>query len=335
VLPEPDCVVAVDIGGTKLAAAIVDRDGQLRYQRAAPTNSDNGAGQALERALELIAAVIADEEREGVRPKALGVSTKGLTREDGVQIAGDLPGWAELRIPARLRERFPGLPTLTVNDVKAGTFAETVWGELRGVANGLYINLGTGVAAGIVVGGELVEGAHGAAGEIGYVVPSLAALAARCPDEAPLEELIGGRGMASRASRQLGRSVTMAELVTLGDHDEEARALCEELLDEVALWIANLSIVLDPSKVVLGGGFIRSGRDLCQRVEDVLKRAAPFRPDVVPAFFGADSALVGAGALALRLVAAAAPEVAGISGEVRTGQQVLDRRSQRCSSDLP
>jgi glucokinase len=82
-----------------------------------------------------------------------------------------MPGWSRLRIPALLRERFPDMAISVMNDVKAATMAEMTWGALRGISHGLYFNLGTGIAAGIVAGGEILVGAHGAAGEIGYILP--------------------------------------------------------------------------------------------------------------------------------------------------------------------
>jgi glucokinase len=95
--------------------------------------------------------------------------------------------------------------------------------------------------------------------------------------------------------------------------DVKADALRARLLDEIALWIANISIVLDPGRVVLGGGLMSSGGGLSSRVRDALERSVPFPPEVVPAFFGAGSALVGAGAVALGLARGVAPERASAS----------------------
>jgi glucokinase len=241
---------------------------------------------------------------------AFGVSTKGITREDGVLIAG-MPGWSCLRIPALLRERFPDMAISVMNDVKAATMAEMTWGALRGISHGLYFNLGTGIAAGIVAGGEILEGAHGAAGEIGYILPGREALGvddpeAPRPEDVPalLEERVGGRAVPGRTSRALGRALTMEQLTQQSDHDDKAAALLEDILSELALWTVNVAVVVDPERIVIGGGFLRSPSDLCSRARQAFARAAVFCPQVVPAHFGADSALVGAGALALRAEAA-------------------------------
>jgi glucokinase len=302
-------VLALDIGGTKLAAAVIDADGSVRGRHEISTRSEDGAESVLVRALDL-AAGVHEEQPAQERPAALGVSTKGITRDDGVLISG-MPGWSDLRIPQRLRERFPDLAISIMNDVKAATLAEMTWGALRGVAHGVYVNLGTGIAAGIVVDGEILEGAHGAAGEIGYLLTGPEVLRSHQQQvvggeeiPAPLEELVGGRAVPGRASRQLGSALTMEQLTERSSHNDAAAALLEEILNELAIWIANVAIVVDPQRVVIGGGFIRSPSDLCGRVRKVFKQTLVFPPEVEPAHFYADSALVGAGALALRSEAA-------------------------------
>lgn len=296
--PERREVLALDIGGTKLAAGIVDADGNLRDRKVAATEPTGGAEAALTRALGLVEELLTDERQAGRVPQALGVSTNGLTREEGVELAPAVGGWDRLRIPAEIRRRFPDLSTSIVNDVKAGTAAELRWGALRGVSEGLYVNLGTGLAAGIVSGGRLIQGANGAAGEIGYIVPSLRALAEREPDQAVLEERIAGRGVELWSESELGRRVTAAELIELANHDDRARELRDRLLDEIALWVTNVAIVVDPSHVVIGGGMVRSASEVCRRIEQTVARAAPFPIEVRTAHFGAESALLGAGAVA-------------------------------------
>jgi glucokinase len=301
-------VLALDIGGTKLAAAVVSADGSVRGRRAIDTKPEEGADRVIQRALELAATVRQDQ---GASPPltALGVSTKGITREDGVLIAG-MAGWSRLRIPALLRDRFPDLTVSVMNDVKAATMAEMTWGALRGISHGVYLNLGTGIAAGIVTGGEILEGAHGAAGEIGYILTDREALhrspGPSMPEDvpAPLEELLGGRAVPARTKKALGLALTMEQLTERSSQDEKAAALLEDILSELARWTVNLAIVLDPERVVIGGGFLRSPSDLCSRARKAFDQAAVFCPQVEPAHFGADSALVGAGALALRAEAA-------------------------------
>lgn len=306
-MSDGELVMALDIGGTKLAAALVDEHGWLQEKRVIATEAGRGAEQVLERALCLAGEVLVKAEQHGLCPSALGVATKGITREDGVDIAG-MPGWSHLRIPARLREQFPGLAIGVINDLRAATLAEATWGSLMGVVHGLYVNFGTGIGAGIVLGGSVMRGAHDAAGEICYMVPSLADLHDHKPGQAPLEDRIGGRAIPERASQRLGIPATMEQLVRMATNDPRAAELCDEIAEEIALWTANVAVVTDPERVVIGGGFLRWGPELIRRVDDVINRCLPFPPAIAAATFDVDSALVGAGAFALSLNSATAGE---------------------------
>jgi glucokinase len=296
-------IACLDIGGTKLASAVVAADGSVHGHRVIPTAAADGADAVLDRAMALLHEVLAAEQREHGIPAALGISTNGLTRPDGVDLAPSVPGWSRLRIPARLGQEFPGLASAIVNDVKAGAEAELAWGELRGISSGLYLNFGTGVAAAIISGGQVVQGAHGAAGEIAYLLPASGALDRLEPGETPLEDIIGGRGVARWASAALGRPVTMAEIITSAGAGD-TRELYDELTKLIAMWTVNLAIMVDPERVVIGGGLVRAGAGpVLDHLQAAVTKAAPFAAEIRRAQFGADSALVGAGAVALRLSA--------------------------------
>lgn len=286
--------LALDIGGTKIAAAIVDAEGVPRRVVTVATNATQGAAAALERAVGLAESVLSAEEGEIV---GAGVSTMGITRADGVLMAPNVPGWDKLRIPARLKDAFGGLPVAVINDVKAATLAELTWGSLAGVGTGLYINLGTGVAAGLVIGGRLVDGANGAAGEFGYMATTIPGHPAT--DTGEIEQLIGGLGAAERASATLGYPVTVRDLFTAARSDGERVRALDRLLDDIGLWVANVAVVIDPEVLALGGGFMRTPDPVLQRVRQVTGLMTPFPPRVVAARYGADAALAGAGAAGL------------------------------------
>ena len=293
-------VLALDIGGTKLSAGIGASDGEVRRQESEPTRGSDGASVVLARAVGLARRCYEAELADGGRITAIGVSTMGYTRPTHVELAPNVPGWEDLAIGAELAAAFPDDAIVIGNDVKLAARAEMAWGALRGVQEGVYLNLGTGIAAGIVSGGRLMDGAHGAAGEIGYTLhrgqaePRMAA-----EGGAPLEEWFGGGGVARRlAGTQL--PPTVAELVQHAD-DPEARAFLDELWTGIAVAAANLCIVADPSVLVVGGGYVRGESGLLGRVREVVGRAVPYPPEVVHARFGADASLRGAVAAAFAL----------------------------------
>jgi predicted NBD/HSP70 family sugar kinase len=291
-------VLALDIGGTKLSAGIGAADGEVTRQESEPTRGSEGAAVVLQRAVALARRCLDAELAAGGRVAGVGVSTMGYTRAAHVELAPNVPGWESLAIRDELSAAFPGHRIVIGNDVKLAARAEMAWGALRGVQEGVYVNLGTGIAAGIVSGGRQMDGAHGAAGEIGYTLhrgrtePRMAAEGA-----APLEEWLGGAGVARRLA-QTELPPTVAELVQRGD-DAEARTFLDELWTGIAIAAANLCIATDPSVLVVGGGYVRGESGLLDRVREIAGRAVPYPPEVVPARFGADASLRGAVAAAL------------------------------------
>lgn len=286
-------VLAIDFGGTKIAiatAVVGATDGSPHRILRLPTLGEAGAGQALRRAFEAGRALVAD-------PAVIGVSTFGVLNEGRVCLAPNVREWEGLLLPELLHDEFGDVPVRIANDVKAGTAAELRWGALRGVDVGLYVNLGTGLAVGLVIGGQVISGSHGAAGEIGY-------LREKSTDghfvdgHAALEESVSGAALSRRGSNLLNRGVTTAEVFSL--HAEpKIVGLLDEAVEVLARTIANLCVTVDPERVVLGGGMMGAQSHIVPRVAEELRRSVPFPPELRAAQFIDDAPLLGALALAL------------------------------------
>jgi glucokinase len=150
-----------------------------------------------------------------------------------------------------------------------------------------------------LVGGRLLAGANGAAGEIGYNLLSPQDTDGFAGGAAPLEEAVGGRGLGGRASVLLGRPVTAGELFALARENAQAKELLSSALDELSMHVANLAIALDPQRIAVGGGLVRSADVLLPALRERLAQAVPFPPELVAAKFDQDASLLGAIALAL------------------------------------
>lgn len=292
-----DLMLAIDFGGTKVEAALV-LPGQIIVGRVRlDTNPDKGAAQVVERALAAGHDLLASH---GIAsPRGIGVATMGYTREDGVDLAPNVPGWDGLRLPARIREGFLGTPVVIDNDVRAAALAELSWGALRGVSTAVYLNFGTGVAATLVLEGQIVTGAHGCAGEVGYWLVPVAG------GHSTLEVEVGGAGVRRRASA-LGLEAGLAEL--MASDEPAAAALVDDVFAQIALSVANMALLLDPERIVLGGGYVQSGPRLLGEIRAVLDQHGFFPAEVTVGEFGSDAGLYGAIALAER--AAGLPAVA-------------------------
>lgn len=281
-------LLGIDFGGTKMALALAEPDGSIIERRRLPTNAVDGAQRALARALDAAEKLVSDSGRPVL---AAGVATPGVVRPDGIDLAPNVPGWGELRLADALRKRLGDMPVPVWNDVNAAALAEVHHGRLRGADPGLVLGLGTGVAAAVTVGGRVVPGFHGAAGEIGY---TLAGAGPLHPDETHLEAVFGGRVLDELAATH-GLARGAADLVAAAD--AELRDAVDRRLDTMSRAVIGMCLLLDPERVVLFGGLTGSER-IVGRLTERLHAHLPFPPDVVMSGFAQDAPLVGAVTLA-------------------------------------
>ncbi|NIK58932.1 ROK family protein [Kribbella shirazensis] len=298
-------VLGLDFGGTKIAVAA----GDLSGRRLGATTIDSrvasgGAAEAMARCLtaarELLAEVAPDDRLAGV-----GAATLGIPYDDRVDLAPTFPGWGELPFGRLIRDAFPGVPVKLTTDVKAAAEAELRWGALAGCDPGLYVNLGTGLAIAIVAGGTVITGAHGASGEIGYNLRAAADVYVGTDRRTILEHVVSGQALETTGTARLGRPVTAADVFTLARTQPDAAVLTEDFVRELALHLANLAIAIDPARIVVGGGLVRSWDQLGPGVRRALDAAVPFPPELSVARFPSDAPLIGALALGVEAAGAA------------------------------
>jgi glucokinase len=286
-------VLGIDFGGTKIATAVCELDGRRLATRVIDAEPDRGARSAFRRGVRSARELLA-EAGHGRPLAGLGVSTFGIPSEDGVALAPAIDGWEDIAMGRELREAFAGTPVTMATDVKAAALAEARWGALAGADPGVYLNLGTGLAAAIVIGGVVLSGANGAAGEIGYNLRQLADVGD--PGYLMLEEAVSGRALARLSGRPA------AEALAAGA-DLRLAAIADQFTAELAFHVVNLVIAIDPARIAVGGGMTRSWDRIRPRLDAALTAAAPYRPELVLAGFPFDAPLVGALALAVDAIA--------------------------------
>ncbi|MEV0074144.1 MULTISPECIES: ROK family protein [unclassified Amycolatopsis] len=291
-------ILGIDFGGTKVALGLADDAGTLLATRRLDTDAEAGAEQVVTRALAGAKALVADE---GARVDSVGVVSPGIVLEDRILLAPNVPGWEQLHLRSLVAAEFGGIPIATGTDAKAAALAEWEFGTLAGADPAVFLSLGTGIAAAVLIGGVVLSGANGAAGEIGYNLLAPQDTDGFASGSAPLEEAVGGRGLGRRAAELLGRPVTAASLFALARENTQAKELVTSALDELSMHVANLAIAFDPSRIAVGGGLVRSADVLLPALRDRLAGAVPFPPELVAARFDQDASLLGAVALAMRL----------------------------------
>jgi glucokinase len=290
-------VLGLDFGGTKIAVAACDETGTALATTSIEMLAHQGARSGFDRAVSAARALL-DEAAPGRELVAVGVSTIGVPSASGTALAPAVPGWGDLSLTHELGRAFPGAEILVATDVKAAAQFEAERGALVGCDPGLYLNLGTGLAVAIVVGGAVLLGRHGASGEIGYNLRRVDDVRRHRDERTMLEDTVSG-GAFLRAARRLAPGWDTAEAIFAeSDHSGPIADLLDNFLDELGFHLVNLAIAIDPQRIAVGGGMVRSWHRIEGRLRQALESAVPFPPDLVPGAFPFDAPLLGAVSLA-------------------------------------
>ena len=294
-------VLAVDVGGTKLAVGLVAADGRVIAQSRTPTPVE---GQAIWSAL--IALIDALPGVDQVA--AVGVGCGGPMSWPAGEVSPlNMPAWRGYPLRARLQSRFPAVPVRLHNDAPCLAAAEHWIGAGVGIDNMLGMVVATGVGGGVIVDGRLVNGASGNAGHIGHVVVDPAGPRCSCGGRGCLEAIARGPALAAWAMTQGwqpsgdGSAKALADDARLG-HPVAAAAF-ERAGRAVGIAVASSAALLDLSMVVIGGGVAQSGELLFAPLRAAVAEFARVEfvreLRVVPSALGLDAGLVGAAALVL------------------------------------
>jgi glucokinase len=304
-------VLAFDLGGTKLAAAVVDRGGKVAERKSIEVEK-RSAMEPVEQILEL-ARELSGGKSGRAKIAAVGVAVPGLVRRDGTVWAPNLPGWKRMALARRLKQALR-VPVVVESDRNAAVLGEAWHGAARGKSDVIVLMLGTGIGAGILSGGRLIRGAHELSGCAGWMVVT----DAQDPETVgvgQLESLAAGPAIARAAKKQLSSGIggllaeIPAEAITAQEVAKAARrgdAASIEVYQEAGRLlghaVANLVSLFDPEVVVIGGG-LASAADLFMDLlkQSMKERAQPLagkQVRVVVSRLGSDVNLLGVAQLA-------------------------------------
>ncbi|MER7547324.1 ROK family protein [Actinomadura sp.] len=300
-------VLAIDIGGTKLAAALVEPDGRVAAHDRVPTPNAPGVdGEELWGALDaLLAKLLADA---GDPPLAgVGAGCGGPMTWPAAEVSPlNIPAWRGFPLRERLRARHPGLPVRIHNDAICVAVGEHWLGAGRGRGNVLGMVVSTGVGGGLILGGHLVNGASGNAGHIGHVVVEPDGPPCACGGRGCLEAIARGPGLVAWARQQGwrpgGAGATGVELAADARRgDPVAGSAMRRAGRAIGLAIASATHLCDLEVAAIGGGLSQAGRLLFDPMEAAFRAHARMdfarRARIVPAELGQTAGLVGAAAL--------------------------------------
>lgn len=299
--PQPPAspVIGVDVGGTKVLAAVVSRDGSLGPLTERPTDVSSEAA-FLVQLDEMI------EELRGQEPgvAALGVGIPSrIDQRRGRAVASVNVPLQEVDFRDRMRERHD-VPVAIDNDGNAAAIAEWQAGAAQGADHVVMVTFGTGVGGGLILDGKPYRGATGSGAELGHVVVEVDGRPCACGGRGHLESYATGRAAGEQARERLGEGVDERELVRRARAgDEEALALLARIGRYVGAAMATYVNTLEPELVVIGGGFGEAAFDFLRAsAREVIDRDAlePGRDTVrlVHARLGTDAGVIGAGMIA-------------------------------------
>jgi glucokinase len=309
-------VIGVDVGGTKTTGSVADLQGAILYRKTVPSMPDGNESRSLLSLLELVEnlAEAAPVPRDKIRGIGVGVPSIVLDH-DGVVVWAPALGWRNEPLKHLIEDRL-GIPTFIENDVNLAALGESEFGIGRGIRNLVCIFIGTGIGGGLILNGELYRGQEGAAGEVGYMVPSSELLDRSYEDTfGCLESLAAGPGVVWRtkeaiskgtktslnASKNRSDALTAEQVFQAArDQDPLAQEIVTQTVDYLAQAIANVACTLNPEMIVLGGGLTRSDDLLLEPIKERVRRVVPFPPKIVLTQLGDDAVLRGAIALAIR-----------------------------------
>lgn len=284
--------VAVDVGGTSIKALAADAAGGIVDVRRIPTARDGG------RSLVQLERIIADLAGAVGGPAArVGVAVPGLVADGVVALAANL-GWRDLALADRLTER-AGVTVRVENDARAGALAERMWAWPDG-GDLAFVPIGTGVAASHTAFGRAVQGATGSAGEFGHLRAVDGGEPCTCGNVGCVEAYASAAKILTRYHARGGTASTVPELITRRADDPLAAQVWDDAVAALGAGLLSLITLLDPSRIVIGGGLSLAGDDLLVPLRTTVAAALAWRtpPPIVASALGARSALVGAALLA-------------------------------------
>jgi glucokinase len=294
-------VLAIDLGGTKIAAALISSDNRVTDKAHSLTLVSEGLQPVTSRIFSMIDRLLSQSNTDPARLYGIAIAAAGAIDTDKGLITSspNFPGWINVPLRDMVRKRY-GVDTRLVNDASAAALAEHRLGAGRGAANLIYITVSTGIGGGIIVNGELYSGTSGCAGEIGHMTIDANGPECNCGNVGCLEVLASGTAVAGEAKRRIkqGGQSRLTDIVS-GDLEgitAEKVAMAAQGGDRLAM--ENLVNIFNPEMIIVGGGLSKMGELLLGPAREVVRqRAFPLCAGavrIVTTGLGDDAGVLGA-----------------------------------------
>lgn len=310
-----NAIIGIDMGGTQIVGVLADLGGNIIQKASLPSFSGKGQKDSLEQLTKVIEQLLSNPRLEDQELRGIGIGAPSITlHQEGIVVWAPSLGWRNLPLKKILEDRFQ-VPVFVENDVNLAALGESWYGTGKGIHNLVCISIGTGIGAGIIIGGKLYRGYSEAAGEVGYLVPDSSYLGKRYEHFGCIETLSAGPGIVRRAlaAMEEGRETILRELVG-GDlkaltaekvfeaarrGDPLAQEVVDETIDYLSIIVASVAAILNPELIVLGGGIARSADLLIEPIRQRVEGVVPMMPPIKASELGENAAVMGAIAMVL------------------------------------
>ena len=282
--------IGIDVGGTNVKIALVNDEGKILYSNSVPTRAEMGYEYTVNNIKQAIYDLLKETKLESKDIQGIGFGFPGQVdyKAGIVRNAPNIPGWVEIPIAKIFEDEFH-IPTRVDNDVRCAALGELNYGAGKGCENLICITVGTGIGSGLVVNGKLVRGASNAAGEIGHIkLQMIGGPICGCGDTGCLEAFASGPAIVALAEDYIkgGKSTKYRELANGAPitpyivceaakaGDPVAQRIFTIIGEYIGIGMASVVNLLNPEKIIIGGGVADAGEYLLNPLSETLKKRA-------------------------------------------------------------
>lgn len=309
--------IGIDVGGTNVKIALVDEKGKIKYSNSVPTRAEMGYEYTVNNIKQAIYDLLKETKLEPKNIEGIGFGFPGQVdyKSGIVRLAPNIPGWVDVPIAKLIEDEFH-IPTRVDNDVRCAALGELNFGAGKGCENLICITVGTGIGSGLIVNGKLVRGASNAAGEIGHIKLQMTdGPICGCGDTGCLEAFASGPSIVAMAEDYIrgGKSTKFREMANSNPitpyivceaakaGDPVAKRIFTIIGEYIGIGMASVVNLLNPEKIIVGGGVADAGEILMTPLKETLKKRAMKiageAVEVVPAQLGNTAGVIGASLL--------------------------------------
>lgn len=310
--------IGIDVGGTNVKIALVDGEGKIIYSNSVPTYAQMGYEYTVNNIKQAIRDLMKETNTDAKEIEGIGFDFPGQVdyKTGVVKLAPNIPGWVNVPIAQMIEEEF-NIPTRIDNDVRCAALGELKLGAGKGCENFVCITVGTGIGSGLVINGQLVRGAANAAGEIGHIKLQMnGGPICGCGDTGCLEAFASGPSIVAMAQEYLkgGKSTKFREMAGADGEitpyivakaaeagDPVAKRIFEIVGTYIGMGLVSVINLLNPEKVIIGGGVAAAGDLLLDPIRKTIKERAMVvagnSVEIVPAELGNSAGVIGASML--------------------------------------